>query len=277
MNKMPYVSLSVLQRRCFILSSKSTSALSVLYGITVTRTFGCASHGKGTWDGLGGIVKNKTGHCMKTFDGFISSAHEVYKIIEYLFAGEEAQARYDKMANLKIKSWRILWLSDDDIYRPPIVKKIKGKIEGEQVGVENNETEDGEKIGALQAFHGVGTRNLFYFYAEHRDGLGVRLSGYHCPFCVRGFRMNGIGSMPIGCLNDESYQYIVCNRLDDEWTKQTADLMSILSDSLKGQVQRGDIIAVASNCHLKGSINSIYNSYDIALVTHVEDSAFIAN
>jgi hypothetical protein len=87
------------------------TALSVSYGLTVSWTFGCAGHGKGTWDGLGGIVKNKTGHYVKAFDSFISSAHEVYKIIEYLFAGEEAQARYDKMANLKMKSWKILWLS----------------------------------------------------------------------------------------------------------------------------------------------------------------------
>jgi hypothetical protein len=26
---------------------------------TVTWTFGCAGHGKGTWDGLGGIVKTR--------------------------------------------------------------------------------------------------------------------------------------------------------------------------------------------------------------------------
>ena len=46
--------------------------------------------------------------------------------------------------------------------------------------VENDDTEDGEKIGTLQAFHGVGTRGLFYFFAEHRDGLGVRLEkSYH--------------------------------------------------------------------------------------------------
>jgi hypothetical protein len=46
---------------------------------------------------------------------------------------------------------------------------------------------------------------------------------------------------------------------------------------MMGQVQQGDTIAAASNCHLKGSINSIYNSYDIAKVTHIEDSAFSAN
>jgi hypothetical protein len=36
------------------------TALSVLYDLTITWTFGCAGLGKGPWDGLGGIVKNKT-------------------------------------------------------------------------------------------------------------------------------------------------------------------------------------------------------------------------
>ena len=45
------------------------------------------------------IEKNKTGHYIKAFDSFISNAHEVYKVIEYLLAGEEAQARYGKMAD----------------------------------------------------------------------------------------------------------------------------------------------------------------------------------
>ena len=233
--------------------------LSALYGLTITWTFGCAGHGKGTWDGLGGIVKNKTGHYIKAFDSFISSANEVYKIIEYLFAGEEAQARYDKMPNLKIKVWNIIWLPDDKIVRPPAIKKTKGKKktmdlqggEGENV-VENEEAEEGEKIGTLQAFHGVGTRGLFYFYAEHRDGLGVRLSGCHCLFCIRCYRKS-MGSMPTGCLSNEPYEYIICNRLDDEWTKQTSCLISILSEGLKDRVQLGDIIAVASKRHLKGS------------------------
>ena len=117
-------------------------------------------------------MKNKTGHYIKAFDSFISNGHEVYKIIEYLFAGEEAQAtRYDKMANFKIRVWNVLWLSDADIYRPLVMKKVKGKkkevLEGEQLGnvAEIDETEDGEKINTLQEFHGVGTRGLFYFYA----------------------------------------------------------------------------------------------------------------
>lgn len=143
--------------------------------------------------------------------------------------------------------------------------------------VENDDTEDGEKIGTLQAFHGVGTRGLFYFFAEHRDGLGVRLSGCHCPFCVRCYRKNGIGSMPTGCLSNEPYQYIVCNRLDDEWTKQTSYLITRLSEGLRGQVKQGDIIAVASKCHLKGSNNCIYDSFDIVKVLLIQDSTFTVN
>lgn len=150
---------------------------------------------------------------MKAFGSFISSAHEVFKIIHHLFESDEAQARYDKIENLKIKSWTILWLSDDDIERRVAVKRTKGKkknivTEGDDVVInaENDDTEDGENFSPLQAFHGVGTRGLFYFYAEHRDGLGVRLSCCHCSYCIRCYRSNGIGSMPIGCISMEPYE-----------------------------------------------------------------------
>ena len=136
--------------------------------------------------------------------------------------------------------------------------------------VEIEEAEEGEKISALQAFHGVGTRRLFYFHAEHRDGLGVRLTGCHCPFCVRCYRKN-IGSMPNGCLSNEPYEYITCNRLDEEWTKQKSNSLSRLSETLMNQVQQGDIIAVGSNRHLKGSLSCIYNSYDPAKVLLIQD------
>lgn len=257
--------------------------LSVLYGLTITWTFGCAGHGKGTWNGLGGIVKNKTGHYLKAVDSFISNAYEVHKRIEYLFAGEEAQARYDKMANLRIKVWNIIWLPDDVIICPPAMKKTRGKkkavdLEGGEVEniVENEEAEEGERIDTLQAFHGVGTRGLFYFYAVHRDGLGVRLSGCHCPFCIQCYRKS-MESMPTGCLSNEPYEYIICNRLDDEWTKQTSGLISILSEGLKDRVQLGDVIAVASKRHLKGSNKCIYDFFDVAKVLLIQDLTVTVN
>jgi hypothetical protein len=255
------------------------TSLSMLYTLKVTWTFGCAGHGKGTWDGLGGIVKNKTGHYIKAFDTFISSAYEVYEIIEHLFAGEEAQARYDKMVNLKIKSWTIIWLSDNDIVRPVVVRKPRGKkknvvedgAEKGNTNAENAEAEDGETIGALQAFHSVGTRGLFYFHAEHRDGLGVRLSGCHCPFCVRFYRKDGIGTMPTGCLSKEPYEYVICQRSDEEWVNQTSMLISNLVTVLKGEVRSDDIVAVVSNYPQRG----LNDTFHVAKVVTVDDTGCV--
>jgi hypothetical protein len=147
------------------------------------------------------------------------------------------------MVNLKIKSWTIIWLSDDDIARPVVAKIPKGKKKNTvedradtgNNNADNADVEDGVNIGVLQAFHGVGTRGLFYFHAEHRDGLGVRLSGCHCPFCVRCYRKNGIGTMPRGCLSKEPYEYIICQRSDEDWVNQTSKL--ICGERLKLMIQ----------------------------------------
>jgi hypothetical protein len=81
----------------------------------MTWTFGSPGHGKGTWDGLGSIIKNKTGHHMKAEDKFVSSAKEVYVIIYELFEREKAQARFDANPSIKIKEWKIPWLPDSVI------------------------------------------------------------------------------------------------------------------------------------------------------------------
>jgi hypothetical protein len=83
--------------------------LSSLQTFSYTWVFGCPGHGKGTWDGLGGIVKNKTGKLIKADDLFLSSPHEVYKVIFELFASEKAQARFDANPKTVIKEWKILW------------------------------------------------------------------------------------------------------------------------------------------------------------------------
>ena len=83
--------------------------------------------------------------------------------------------------------------------------------------------------------------------------------------------------MPTGCLSNEPYEYIICNRLDEEWTKQTLSSICRLSETFRKQVQQGDIVAVGSNRHLKGSLSCIYNSYDVAKVLYVQDLTFSVN
>ena len=143
--------------------------LSSLNTYSYTWVFGCPGHGKGTWDGLDEIVKNKTAKLIKADDLFLSSPYEVYKIIFELFAGEKAQARFDANSKTVIKEWKIVWWPDIAITRPKV-----GRISQ-------------NKISDLKAFHGVGTRSLFSVQIFHRDGFCVRLSGCHCCYCIRPF------------------------------------------------------------------------------------------
>ena len=163
--------------------------LSVTSALNMTWTFGCSGYGKGTWDG------NK----------FVSSAKEVFDIIYDLFASSKAQARFDANPSIKIKEWNLLWLPDSIINRPTSraksnAKEKKGKKKEEEEGGNDDEI---NKIGPLKAFHNVGTRGIFYYRAEHRDGFSVRLSACHCCYCIGDYHVNGMGPLPSGYLSEE--------------------------------------------------------------------------
>ena len=55
--------------------------------------------------------------------------------------------------------------------------------------------------------------------------------------------------MPAGCLSNEPYKYIICNRLDEEWAKQILNSIPRLLETLSKQIQQGDIVAVGGNRH----------------------------
>jgi hypothetical protein len=125
--------------------------LCIFFGLLISWTFGCPGHGKGTWDGLGGIVKNKTGDYIRAMDSFLSSAKEVFEVIFDLFASDKARERFHAAPHIKIKEWIILWLSDTDIIRPakPVVKKVSAEEKakrGEEKAAKATEKEDLAKM-----------------------------------------------------------------------------------------------------------------------------------
>ena len=226
--------------------------MSSLKGFSFSWVFGCPGHGKGTWDGLGGIVKNKTGKFIKADDLFLSSPYEVFEVIHTLFASDKAQARFDANPKTVIKEWKIMWVSDNDINRPKIG------------GISEN------KISDLKAFHGVGTRGLFSFKVLHRDGFAVKLSGCHCCYCIRGYCPGGFGTTPLGCLSGEPTQYLVCQRSDVDWSTEKKDRIERLSIELAGKIQEGQFLAVASSkMKTTKSTSDIYGSFDICKVLNI--------
>lgn len=226
----------------------------------------------GAWQGNLGRFRGYHKEQDRAFFKGGRSLHIVYE----LFASLKAQARFDANPNIKIKEWKILWLPDADITRPPAapkknIKLKKGKEKEKEVTEEKEDGEAGEKnaFSPLQAFHNIGTRGIFYYKAEHRDGFSVRLSACHCPYCIRGYHANGIDSMPIGCLSNEGYQYLICQRLDEEWKIEKDTLISRVSLNHLGRIKEGNIVAIASSTLLQASSSNIYSSFDIGRIESV--------
>lgn len=231
--------------------------LSSLNTFSYTWVFGCPGHGKGTWDGLGGIVKNKTSKLIKADDLFLSSPHEEYKVIFELFASEKAQARFDANPKTVIKEWKILWLSDKGIDRP----KINGISEN--------------KISDLKAFHNVGNRGLFSFRILHRDGFAVRLSGCHCCYCIRRYYPEGFGTTPMGCLSMEPTQYLICQRSDADWCVEKQKLLQQLSNEFAGCIQLNQLVALASpRLKANKTTSDMYSSFDLGKVQNVLEGSY---
>jgi hypothetical protein len=166
---------------------------------------------------------------LKAEDIFVPSAKEVYEIIYELFADEKAQARFDANPSIKIEEWKILWLPDSVIGRPPALSKknVKARKGKEKEDEGNDDDEVGERniFSPIKAFHNVGTRGIFYYKAVHRDGFSVRFTACHCSYCIRDYHANGLGSIPTGCLCKEGYQYLICQRLDEEWKIEKESLI----------------------------------------------------
>jgi hypothetical protein len=81
---------------------------------------------------------------------------------------------------LNIKSWTIIWLSDDDIARPVVAKIPKGKKKNTvedradtgNNNADNADVEDGVNIGVLQALMVSIQEDFFTFTRSIEMALG---------------------------------------------------------------------------------------------------------
>ena len=80
----------------------------------IVWSVGCPGHGKGIWDGLGGVIKNKVIEHIIASDMTPKTVWEVYELIVNLFTSQEKRIKYGSSKKAKVKSWCIKWLGQDD-------------------------------------------------------------------------------------------------------------------------------------------------------------------
>lgn len=80
------------------------------YGLVrVTWTFGAPRHGKGTWDGLGGICKSTAKRKIINDELSSKTAYEIFELLKLLFDENDKRQKYDKSRRTNIKRWRIAY------------------------------------------------------------------------------------------------------------------------------------------------------------------------
>ena len=135
---------------------------------SLTWDFGAPGHGKGPWDGIGGVVKHKTINLMlEAESAFRATAREVHSIMKQHFDSESWKAAQRKR-NAAVGSMSVTFLAASN--------------------VERDDTFD---VEAVKSPHGLGTRLAFSFRLAklHESGapvcLSVRRFSCGCVFCMR--------------------------------------------------------------------------------------------
>ena len=219
----------------------------------LTWTFGAPGHGKGTWDGFGGILKNAAMRRIVSESLIIKTAKEVYDLLIRLFYSEIKQEEYANTKRIKIKHWSIVLLPDDDVKKYPTI---------EQSSIQN-----------IEAFDGSGTQKIFFFEAMHRGGMGFQLSACWCPACIEGTRSGAFKSIE-GCSSKEPFEYKIIKCTDTEWIKQSKFRGRNLACNLFNTLKNGDVIVfdpmLASGSRRQcrfdiGQVTKISYPYDIEI------------
>ena len=89
----------------------------------LTWTFGAPGHGKGTWDGFGGILKNAATRRIVSESLIVKTASEVLDLLTRLFCSEIKEEEYANTKRIKVKHWSIILLPDGEVKEYPTIEQ----------------------------------------------------------------------------------------------------------------------------------------------------------
>ena len=157
----------------------------------------------------------------------------------------KAQTKLEKVAKEDTRNKLTEELTRLQANRDALVEKVEDlNAKAEEAAEASLEQEDAGRIGSIKAFHGSGVRGLFEFRFLHPGGLSVSINSCHCSFCARLDFRNGFWRPPFGCLQQEDTEYVVFERLDEEWMMGKLGHLMALADHLWNGLQAGDIVAL---------------------------------
>jgi hypothetical protein len=182
------------------------------YGFArVHWTFGAPGHGKGPWDGFGGIIKNYIARRIISEGLTFQTEQDLYDYIKKCFDSFESVERFGKVSTT-IKTWTVLFV------------KATALAAFEELGNLRRSKDDVRSITAFE--HAAGTRSIFSYEALTDSCLACRINGCWCNFCCAvvvlvveyGGRDGKISSVQVpGCLRQDSSPFGVCyTRIDAE-------------------------------------------------------------
>ena len=145
----------------------------------LTWYFGCPGHGKGTWDGLGGIIKNLLFR-MILKEGKVFGSEDKKLLFEWAKLIFVTNPEIENKKYNKISKWNLQWQDAQSTIRPG--KTEKGKHIREEI----------EEIRAFTDIHkpGLGTQELFEYEvvedANDNYCLLVSRTGCACAnYCMK--------------------------------------------------------------------------------------------
>ena len=110
--------------KCSLLSGFKCASGRVVKSFT--WDFGCPGHGKGVWDGLLGMIKqrlrtkameavtHKTGIATKS--GAIRCPYDCYVQLHHIFCGTDYEE--SRKSQHRVRSWTLFWAGPNCIWRP---------------------------------------------------------------------------------------------------------------------------------------------------------------
>ena len=125
--------------------------LKTTYKITrYTWSFGCPGHGKGEWDGFGGIIKNTTAKKIMDDEIVINNSLDCFELMNKIFNSDEKHAHYDRV-DRSVKRFQFYHVDSESVekLRPSKEKDVDALI---------------VTYDLITGFHGEkGTHRLFFF------------------------------------------------------------------------------------------------------------------